>query len=151
MGDLTTNLSVREFACKCNYPDCKAHKSVAHMPLVTVLQEAADYFKSKYYATKVSIEITCGNRCKKHDIEVQIKDAGKTRTEAEAMESKHVECIAADHRISVLVGINWQTVPNEDLYYYYDKKYFDKYGVGFYGNRVHLDTRSDKARWGMKK
>jgi len=151
MGDLTLDLSVREFACKCKYPDCKAHKSVAHMPLVLLIQDAADHFKKKYYASDVRITITCGNRCKKHDVDVQMKDAGKTRAEAEAMDSQHVYCTAADHRMQVMTGLNWQTVPNDDLYDYYDKKYFDRLGVGFYGDRVHVDTRQTKARWGMTK
>lgn len=148
MGDLTKNLSVKEFACKCEYPDCKAHKSVAHMPLVLTLQEAADHFKQVYKATEVSIEITCGNRCKKHDVDVQTKDTGKTRAEAEAMDSQHVYCVAADHKIKVLTGMYWMTVEPEDIYNYYDKKYFDRFGVGLYSNRVHVDTRSKKARWG---
>ncbi len=42
MGDLTPNLSVKEFACKCKDPGCK-YKQAAHMPLVLMIQDAADY------------------------------------------------------------------------------------------------------------
>lgn len=155
MGNLTTDLSTSEFACPCKYPDCKAHKKVAHMPLVLAIQAAADFFRKKYHATDISVDITCGNRCKKHDVDVQMKDAGKTRAEAEAMDSQHVSCIAADHRMYVHTGTSKMLVPTEELYEYYDTTYPNSCGVGYYtdknGGRIHIDTRATRARWGKPK
>lgn len=140
MGDLTANLSAAEFACRCNYPDCH-HKKVAHMPLVLAIQDAADHFKAKYKASAVSVQITGPNRCPRHNGE----------TEGAAANSPHVDCIAADHKIRVVVGGLPVSVPPKELYTYYDTKYFDRYGVGLYANRVHLDTRGEKARWDKTK
>jgi len=133
MGDLTKNLSASEFACRCKYDDC-THKLVADMRLALAIQDAADHFSVG--GKKVKIEITGPNRCIKHNAD----EGGEPN-------SMHIHCIAADHRISVMDGLNWQQVPVADLYDYYDKKYFDRYGVGLYFGRVHLDTRKQKARW----
>lgn len=146
MGNLTANLNWEEFSCDCKNADCPA-KLVAHMPLVLVIQGAADHFKERRKATRVRVDITGGNRCKPHNIDVQMIEAKKTRAEAEASKSTHIDCIAADHKIFVEVGGEWQMVEPKELYDYYDKKFFDSHGVGLYSNRVHIDTRKKKARW----
>lgn len=135
MGDLTANLSVWEFACKCKYPDCNG-KRVAHMPLVLTLQKACDYFLKYYDAKKVSIEISGPNRCAKHNAD-----------EGGAPNSTHVDYIAADIKIKVLLADKWYPVPPETMYEYFDKTYPNSYGVGLYDNRIHVDTRSERARW----
>ena len=137
MGDLTANLSAKEFACTCSYQECNAHKVVAHMPLVLAIQDAADHFKAQNHATAVRVTITGGNRCPKDN----------AATEGAATSSKHLLCIAADHRIAVQIGTAWMTIPPDDLYNYYDRKYPTSHGIGLYNHRVHLDTRPVKARW----
>ena len=137
MGNLTANLSVEEFACNCKNADCTVHKAVAHMPLVVAIQDAADHFKAQNHATAVKVTITGGNRCPKDN----------AATDGAATSSKHLLCIAADHRIAVQIGTAWMTIPPEDLYNYYDRKYPNSHGIGLYSNRVHLDTRKVKARW----
>ena len=145
MGDLTKNLSVSEFACDCNYPDCPA-KEAAHMPLVLAIQEAVDYFTAKKGA-RVIAEITDGNRCFKNNVDIQMKWSKKTREEAEKSKSKHLNFIAADHRLKVKTSTGWQIIPPQELFDYYAGKYPNSHGIGIYSNRVHLDTRPYKARW----
>lgn len=139
MGDLTKNLSKHEFSCQCRLKDCPA-KLVADFELVNVLQEACDHFKALYKAESVIIDITGGNRCRPHNASIN----------GSATNSHHIDCIAADHKIFYKLtstGNKIQVDPKV-VYDYYDKKYFDKYGVGLYSNRVHIDVRKTKARWG---
>lgn len=134
MGNLTKNLSTEEFACRCNYPDCHL-KLVAHMPLVLAIQGAADHFADKHIA-RVKIVISGPNRCPKHNA-----------AEGGAKESTHQDAIAADHHLEIAVGGRWVLIAPLELYKYYDSKYPNKYGIGLYDNRVHLDTREVRARW----
>lgn len=135
MGDLTLNLSVREFACKCHYQDCNG-KLVAHMPLVLAIQDACDHFETKYDAQKVSVTISGPNRCPKHNAD-----------EGGAPGSTHKDYIAADIKIRVKLAGEWHYIDPIDMYQYFDSKYPDTYGLGLYHNRVHIDTREEKARW----
>ena len=135
MGDLTHNLSLHEFACRCNYDDCM-HKESVDFTLVNVLQTACDDFGVKY-GCRVRIKITGGNRCPKHNAD-----------EDGAPGSKHQYLNAADHKLFLMVDGEWRQVPPREQYAYYNDKYPDKYGLGLYSNRCHLDTRADKARWG---
>ena len=145
MGDLTKNLSVSEFACDCNYSDCPA-KEAAHMPLVMAIQDAVNYFTVKKNAP-VIVTITDGNRCFKNNVDIQMKWSGKTREQAEKSKSKHLNYIAADHRLLVKKDGKWEIIPPKELFDYYDSKYPNSHGVGLYNNRVHLDTRGNRARW----
>jgi len=146
MGDCTPNLSAWEFACKCSDPDC-THKQAAHMPLLVALQDVADHFKEEFDAARVSIDIRGGNRCRPHNIVVQMQWSGKTRTEAEASKSTHMDCIAADFKIKVKLGDSWHQVPPVDVQEYLVAKYPTSHGIGLYHNRNHLDTRATTARW----
>ena len=145
MGDLTKNLSASEFACDCNYSDCKS-KEAAHMPLVLAIQDAVDFF-SESNGCPAMVEITDGNRCFKNNVDIQIKWSNKTPEQAAASNSMHLYHIAADHRISLKVDGSWLPVEPSDLFDYYDSKYPNSCGIGLYSNRVHLDMRSNKARW----
>jgi len=145
MGGLTDNLSVHEFACKCE-DEC-THKEVVHMPLALAMQAAADYFVEQYNAERVIVNISCGNRCPDHNIHVQIKDTGKTYHEAKKSKSTHVRCIGADHTISVVVMGEKHEIEPQELYEYYDDTHFNSCGVGLYSWGVHLDMRLNKARW----
>ena len=76
------------------------------------------------YAT---VLITSGNRCESHNESV-----------GGAKASQHM-ISAADLKVC---GVNPDTVYN-----YLDNKYSNKYGVGKYNSRTHIDIREDKARW----
>lgn len=134
MGDLTDNLSLHEFACRCNYPDCLSKESV-DFNLVNVLQKAVDDFATRYNC-RASITISGGNRCQKHntDIEGHVK-------------SKHRMMMAADHKLYVYPnGVKTQITPTEQ-YDYYNDLYPDKFGLGIYWNRCHLDVQPKRKRW----
>lgn len=137
MGDLTKNLSKSEFACNCTDPECR-YKEVADIELVQVLQQAVDDFAATY-AAQAKIQITSGNRCIPHNKE----EGGEPH-------SKHTYGIAADHKIFTLSFGNWVQVPAEEQFHYYDSKYPNKFGLGLYPNRVHLDVRKERARWTHK-
>ena len=129
MGDLTKNLSKREFACQCG----KCGLSVADFELVNVLQAACDYFANELGVGKVSLAINSGNRCKFHN-----------RSEGGSTGSHHTypKFNAVDFRIG---GVSADKVAD-----YLEKEYPDKYGIGRYKGRTHLDTRPAKARWDMR-
>lgn len=135
MGNLTKNLSVEEFACKCNFSDCNL-KLVAHMPLVQAIQQCADHLADKYTA-RIRVTISGPNRCAKHN----------ALTPGSSEGSMHVHGIAADHYFEQENGGRWKLIPPTEVYAYYDKKYPTSHGLGLYDNRVHLDTRAVKARW----
>ena len=126
MGDLTTNISRSEFACKCN-----CGFDTVDIALAEALQDCVDHFGHCY------ILITGPNRCEKHNNSV-----------GGALNSQHIYGRAADFRIFD-VKTRTQVSPVE-VYDYMDKAYKGKYGLGLYSNRVHFDTRSGPcARWGI--
>jgi len=73
------------------------------------------------------VSITSGNRCKKHN-----------KTIGGAEESQHTKGMGADYKT--------KAAP-ESVQEYLETKYPDKYGIGRYPNRTHIDVRSTKARW----
>lgn len=131
MGDLTRNLSRHEFACKCG-----CGFDTVDFELVNVLQDAVFHFESKY-GNRVIVSITGPNRCIEHN-----------RKEGGAEGSKHITGKAADHKFFIVSesGSRKQIDPVE-VYDYYCHKYPNKFGIGIYSNRVHIDSRSGKGRW----
>lgn len=89
--------------------------------LLTVLNDIRSHYKTP-------VKINSGCRCPAHN-----------KAEGGALNSPHMEGIAAD---IVVVGIS----PKE-VYDYFDNLYPNKYGIGLYKNRVHIDVRKTKARW----
>jgi uncharacterized protein YcbK (DUF882 family) len=131
MGNVTQNLSRHEFAC-----DCGCGFDTIDYELAVTIQDAIFYFEHKYQC-KVIVDISGGNRCQKHN----------ANTKGAAKGSKHQYGIAADHKFFKIVdGVKTQISP-QIVYDYYDEKYNDKFGIGIYSNRVHLDVRAKKARW----
>lgn len=72
--------------------------------------------------------INSGCRCKEHNKEI----GGSPK-------SQHLVGKAAD---IVVKGIHENMV-----YAYLDEKYPNKYGLGLYEGRVHIDVRPNKTRW----
>lgn len=89
--------------------------------LVAVLTDVREHFKAP-------IEITSGNRC-----------VSRNKMAGGEPKSKHLEGIAADFKV---FGTKPDAVQD-----YLEQKYPDKYGIGRYPNRTHVDTRAEKARW----
>ena len=94
---------------------------VVDAELITVLEGAREYFGKP-------VRITSGYRCAVHNRAVGGKAA-----------SQHLLGKAADI-----------TVDGEspgDVCVYFVKKYPDQYGIGLYKAFVHIDVRSQEARW----
>lgn len=118
MGDLSRNFSRSEFACECG---CGFNTVDAE--LLHVLQHnLRDYYKRR-------VTITGPNRCFTHNL----------TTPGAARNSPHTEAKAADITVD---GVSPRAV-----YHYLDKKFPNKYGLGLYPDRVHLDIRPTRARW----
>ena len=76
-----------------------------------------------------SITITSGNRCPAYNKKV----GGATK-------SYHPRGRAADIQV--------ENVSPDVIHQYLTNKYPDQYGIGKYNSFTHIDTRSNKARWG---
>lgn len=126
MGDISKNLSRREFACQCG-----CGFDTVDFELAQVIQATADHFAKKEGLPRVSVFINSGCRCEKHNA-----------AEGGSEGSKHKLGIAADYRIG--------DVTASDVADYLEKTYPDKYGIGRYNGRTHIDVRSGKARWDMR-
>lgn len=74
------------------------------------------------------VHINSGCRCDKHNKEV-----------GGVPEGPHTKGIAAD---IVVIGER-----EEDVVSYLESLYPNKYGIGRYEGRTHIDVRSKKARW----
>ena len=126
MGNVSKNLSRSEFACSCG-----CGFDTVDFELAQVIQDSADYFAKELGVPRVSVFINSGCRCDKHNA-----------AEGGSVGSKHKLGIAADYRIG--------SVTADAVADYLEKKYPDKYGIGRYVGRTHLDIRASKARWDMR-
>lgn len=118
MGDISKNFSRDEHACECG-----CGFDTVDVELNYVLQvHIRDYFNKE-------VTISGPNRC----FERNIATPGASR------DSLHVEGKAADIKVK-------DTSP-QAVYTYLDRKFPNKYGIGLYPNRVHIDVRPIKTRW----
>lgn len=128
-----------EFACECN-----CGFDAMDYILITKLERSREYFIEKY-GKDVVIVVTGGNRCREHNETVQ--KMYNPLYVPYSSNSMHIRGIAADvkHYTVDSNGSKTQIDPKE-VYEYFDK---DPYiGLGLYSNRVHVDARGHKARWG---
>ena len=135
MGDLSESLSRYEFKCPCG-----CNIDTVDYELVEVLQDLVDHFQGVYTNYNVGIHINSGNRCKEYN--TTINNASPT--------SKHTEYRAADFFLYNKKSGNYikgTKIPPESVAKYLEHKYTNKFGIGRYDNRTHLDTRTIKARW----
>jgi len=130
MGDLSDNFSRIEFTCRCG-----CGMDTVDAQLITILQQCSDDFAKKYN-TNVRITITGPNRCDKHN-----KIIGGS------VLSQHLLCKAADIKLSMKVEEEWDTIRMQELYDYFDHKYPNTLGIGIYSSWVHVDVRTQRARW----
>lgn len=130
MGDLSKNLSRSEFKCPC---PCQV--DTVDYELVVALQGVVDYFQAKYPDYDVGIHINSGNRC---------SDYNKTIPSA-SITSKHTEYRASDFYLYDKKTGN--RIPEDDVADYLETKYYNKYGIGRYRGRTHIDTRAQMSRW----
>jgi len=107
----------KEFLCKCGY----CNQDTVDYELLEVLMRLRDFFG-------VPITILSGNRCRIHN-----KKSGGS------INSQHLYSKASD--------ISVKGIEPRIVYDTLDRWYPDKYGLGLYTNRTHLDIRYKKARW----
>jgi uncharacterized protein YcbK (DUF882 family) len=121
MSKLSKNFSRSEFRCKCEQY-CGGTHDFVDAELIYVLEKLRKRFGGKI------VDINSGCRC-----------SGHNRDEGGSPNSQHIFGKAAD---IVVVGIHPDVVAD-----YLEKEYPDRYGIGRYNGRIHIDIRSGKARW----
>lgn len=122
MGDLTTHFSRHEFACKCG-----CGFDTVDVETLLVLEDIHDWFGNK------PITINSGCRCAHHN-----------RKEGGAARSQHVKARGVDFVV--------KDVHADEVADYLEEKYPNKYGIGRYNGRTHIDTRTGSAaRWDKRK
>lgn len=127
MGNLTKNISRSEVACQCG---C-GFDTIDH-EVIAIVQETTDHFAKERGIERSVVIINSGARCDRHNKKV----GGK-------LESQHIKCRAIDFTIKEISPA--KTVD------YLEKRYPDKYGIGWYRTFVHIDTKSGRARrWSFK-
>lgn len=144
MGDLSENLSRREFICECG-----CGFDTVDAELLSVLQGTCDYF-ALAYDVPARIIITGGNRCHAHNTNQRTlwELSGGNEGSKTAKHSLHVFGRAADFKIEVLIDGSWQPVHPDAVADYLEATFPGKYGIGRYHGRTHVDTRTnDPARW----
>lgn len=126
MGDLTKNISRHEVACHCGCGD-----DSMDIETIRVVQEVCDHFARFMARPKVTLIVTSGYRCLKHN---NSKAVGSNS--------------ASQHPRGRAMDINIVDVHPHNVYDYLDKKYPGKYGIGKYDDFTHIDTRTNgPARW----
>lgn len=101
--------------------ECGCGFDAVDVELLFVLIDLREHFDSP-------VRLTGPNRCSAHNFAV----GGSSR-------SQHIYAKAADVTVD---GIHADVVAD-----YLEDKYPDKYGVGRYVGRTHVDVRTAKARW----
>lgn len=125
MGDISTNLSRREFACPCG-----CGKDTVDYELARVIQDVVDHF-ARDTVLRIYVKINSGHRCAAHN-----KKIGGSAS------SQHVDGRAADFFLT--------NVHEDDVADYLEAKYPDTFGIGRYRGRTHVDTRASRARWDQR-
>ena len=129
MGDITKNLSRHEWGCECG-----CGFDTVDFELPKIIQGAADMFAA-VDGIDVRIDITGPNRCVEHN-----KAIGG------AENSQHIYGRAADFKL-----FNRDTgaqVDPDRVADFLEKRFKNKYGIGWYNGRTHIDTRTNgPARW----
>lgn len=100
---------------------CGCGFEAVDVELLQVLTDLREHFNAP-------VAINSGNRCPSHNRKV----GGEAK-------SKHLYGIAADVRVA---GVSADAVAD-----YLEQKYPNKYGIGRYVGRTHIDVRESPARW----
>ena len=138
MGDLTRNLSRSEFACECG-----CGFDTVDIELADVIQDSADHFASKDECN-IRIKISGPNRCISHNEDVQRKY--NPNYIAFSSTSQHIHARAADYKL--FNRYTGEQIDPDRVADYINRKYHDRFGIGMYSNRTHIDTRTKgPARW----
>lgn len=122
MGDISKHLSRWEMECNCG-----CGFSACDKELIDVLEDCVSHFETKQNRRLV-VDITGPNRCITYN----------AITPGEMKGSTHPLGLAMDFRI--------RAVHEDDIADYLEAKYPNKYGIGRYNSRIHLDVLPGKPR-----
>lgn len=117
MADLSAHFGRHEFACQCG-----CGFDTVDAELVSVLERMRLELRAS------EVVVTSGCRCVRHNLSV-----------GGAEKSLHRSGKAADVKVG---GVGPDAVAD-----YFEAVYPDKYGIGRYHGRTHIDVRPDPARW----
>lgn len=129
MGDLSKSFNRSEFECNCG-----CGLNVIDYELITTFSWLENKLIRLLIVEDVYIVIKSGNRCPYWN-----------GHEKGSKYSTHPDSFAADYK--VFVTETGKQVSPKIIHNILDEKNPDKYGLGLYHNRNHLDVRQDKARW----
>ena len=130
MENLTKNIWRHELACHCG-----CGFDTMDWETIEVVQDCCDHFAKILKVERVVLRINSAARCFEYNRK-PVREGGPGSND----ESQHPLARAMDIYI---VGVQPMNV-----YDYLNKKYPNKYGLGRYGNFVHIDTRTNgPARW----
>jgi uncharacterized protein YcbK (DUF882 family) len=122
MGDLSKNLSRKEFACKCG-----CGFDTADQETIRVIQDVCDNFEC-------SVTITSGCRCPAHN-----RAVGSAIKNSQHLLGRAADCVFM---------LDGNPIEPTEIHYYLVSEH-EGYGFGLYETFNHIDTRSEKpARWG---
>jgi uncharacterized protein YcbK (DUF882 family) len=122
---VSKNFVRKEFTCKCGCGfEC------VDKELVEILERVREYFVESW------VVITSGNRCQSYNKKI-----------GGAKNSKHISGIACDFQVFIKHKDQKILVSPIHVFAYLEKLSNEKWGIGRYSNRIHLDMREKKARW----
>lgn len=139
MGDVSEHFSRHEFACKCG-----CGQDTVDVELITVLENLRIHFTTAKN-TECIVSVESGNRCVEYNEKVQ-RQSDPTYLPYSS-KSQHLVSKAADVKIYMRVGDDWQQLPPDEVATYLDRKHPNKYGVGYYNTWTHIDVRKSPGRW----
>lgn len=139
MGNISEHFNRSEHECECGCGFNAVDKELNEV-LEDLHEDFSALYRNQY---KISIEITGPNRCYGRNEIVQ-KIANPDYISGSS-KSTHTLGIAVDFKIWLI----WhkKQVDPDLVSAYLEKKYPNKYGIGKYNNRTHLDVREKKGRW----
>ena len=126
MGNVSKNMSRSEFACECG---CGFDSM--DVETVNVVQKMCDDFATILEKEKVTLAINSACRCPARNEKI----GGHPN-------SYHMKARALDLRIF--------EVEADLVADYLEREYPDKYGIGRYDGRTHLDTQAKCKRWDLR-
>ena len=103
---------------------CGCGFNTVDFELSEVMDDIREHFKEE-------VTITSGCRCRKHN-----------KAEGGEDGSTHLIGQACDFKV--------KNAHEDVVADYLEKKYPNKYGIGRYNGRTHIDVRLSKARWDMR-